>query len=138
MAPARREALQAALDSQRYEDHTGLGLMLADMVARAHGGGVRLPPSAARLRDRAVTCRHDSEASDDSSFKSRGGLRRIWQAVRYSLAGLRAALRHEAAFRQELALGLPMMLAAPWLAPRPLGRAGDDRQRRCWCGSSSC
>jgi diacylglycerol kinase (ATP) len=37
--------------------------------------------------------------------------------MRYSLAGLRAAVRHESAFRQELALGLPMLLLAVWLAP---------------------
>ena len=54
--------------------------------------------------------------SEDSAFKSRGGLERVWRALGYSLAGLRAALRHEAAFRQELALGLPLMLLAPWLA----------------------
>jgi len=53
----------------------------------------------------------------DSPFKSRGGLRRIWNAFSYSLAGLRAAVRHEAAFRQELALGLPMVVLALWLAP---------------------
>lgn len=51
------------------------------------------------------------------AFKSRGGLRRAWHATAYSLAGLRAAFRHEAAFRQELALGLPLVLLAPWLAP---------------------
>lgn len=53
----------------------------------------------------------------DSAFKSCGGLRRVWNAMRYSLAGFRAAFRHEAAFRQELALGLPLLLLAPWLAP---------------------
>jgi diacylglycerol kinase (ATP) len=53
----------------------------------------------------------------DSSFKSRGGLRRILDATRYSLAGLRAAVRHEAAFRQELALGLPLIVLAPFIAP---------------------
>ncbi len=52
-----------------------------------------------------------------SGFKSRGGLRRIFQAARYSWAGLRAAFRHEAAFRQELALGIPMIAAALLLAP---------------------
>jgi diacylglycerol kinase (ATP) len=52
-----------------------------------------------------------------STFKSRGGLRRVWNAFTYSRAGLRAALQHEAAFRQELALGLPLVLLAPWLAP---------------------
>jgi len=53
----------------------------------------------------------------ESAFKSRGGVRRVWNAMGYSLAGLRAALRHEAAFRQELAIGLPMLLLVPWLAP---------------------
>ena len=52
-----------------------------------------------------------------SAFKSRGGLVRIWRALSYSRAGLAAAFRHEAAFRQELALGVPMVLLAWWLAP---------------------
>lgn len=56
-------------------------------------------------------------AGGDSGFKSRGGLRRVWNACTYSLAGLRAAVRHEAAFRQELAIGLPLIALAPWLAP---------------------
>lgn len=54
---------------------------------------------------------------DPSRFKSRGGLMRVWRAFDYSIAGLRAAWRHEAAFRQELALGLPLALLAPWIAP---------------------
>jgi len=41
----RRVALQAALDRQDYDDAVGLGLVLADRVARAHGGQVRLPAS---------------------------------------------------------------------------------------------
>ena len=53
----------------------------------------------------------------DSSFKSRGGLRRVWKAMSYSWSGLRAAFRHEAAFRQELALGVPMLLLVPFIAP---------------------
>ena len=52
-----------------------------------------------------------------STFKSRGGLKRVWHAMSYSMAGLRAAIRHEAAFRQELALGVPLLLLVPWLAP---------------------
>lgn len=40
---AQREALQQALDRQAYAGQTGLGLMLADLVARAHGGRLRLP-----------------------------------------------------------------------------------------------
>jgi diacylglycerol kinase (ATP) len=53
----------------------------------------------------------------DSTFKSKGGIVRVWRALSYSWAGLRAAVRHEAAFRQELALGLPMVALALWLAP---------------------
>jgi len=49
--------------------------------------------------------------------KSSGGPARLVGALRYSAAGLRAAFRHEAAFRQELALGLPMVAFALWLHP---------------------
>jgi signal transduction histidine kinase len=42
----RRAELASALRTQDYEGHTGLGLMLADRVARAHGGGLRLPASS--------------------------------------------------------------------------------------------
>lgn len=42
-APERRHELRAALAAQDYEEHTGLGLMLADLVARAHGGALVLP-----------------------------------------------------------------------------------------------
>ena len=40
---ARRAALQAGLDTQDYAGRMGLGLMLADLVARAHGGALQLP-----------------------------------------------------------------------------------------------
>ena len=55
-----------------------------------------------------------------SRRKSRGGIRRIWLAAGYSLNGLVAAVRHEAAFRQELllaALLVPLALVLPesWL-----------------------
>ncbi len=49
--------------------------------------------------------------------KSHGGPARLWGALRYSAAGLRAAFQHEAAFRQELAVGLPMVAFALWLHP---------------------
>lgn len=45
------------------------------------------------------------------------GLGRIWRAWRNSLQGLRQALRHEAAFRQEAAVGVPMIVLALILAP---------------------
>jgi signal transduction histidine kinase len=44
---ARRAVLQDAVATQQYEGRTGLGLMLADQVARAHGGALVLPPVAA-------------------------------------------------------------------------------------------
>ena len=47
-----------------------------------------------------------------STFKSRGGWRRIAGALRYSLAGLRSAWKHEHAFRQEIAVIVPAALAA--------------------------
>ena len=61
---------------------------------------------------------HDhAGAATDSAFKSRGGLARVAKAMTYSLAGLRAAVRHEAAFRQELLLAVPMLLLVPFVAP---------------------
>lgn len=42
IAQADRVRLQQALDAQCYEGQTGLGLMLADLVARAHGGRVQV------------------------------------------------------------------------------------------------
>ncbi len=43
------------------------------------------------------------------------GLTRIVNATGYSLKGLAAALRHESAFRQELALCVVLIPAAIWL-----------------------
>lgn len=50
-----------------------------------------------------------------SPYKSTGGLIRIVRALRYSLQGLGAACRHEAAFRQELALAVVLMPLGLWL-----------------------
>ena len=52
----------------------------------------------------------------ESPHKGKTGLRRIWNAMLYSLDGFAAALRHEDAFRQEVALTLvlvPIALALP-------------------------
>lgn len=47
LPPERVAALREALAAQRYEGQMGLGLMLADIVARAHGGVlVLLAPAA--------------------------------------------------------------------------------------------
>lgn len=57
------------------------------------------------------------EPAASGAFKSRGGLARLRNATRYSLAGLRAAWRHEAAFRQEVGVGVPLIAFALWAAP---------------------
>ena len=50
------------------------------------------------------------------------GLRRIVNATLFSLAGLRAAWQHEAAFRQELMLAVVLIPAGIWL-----GRTAVER-----------
>lgn len=59
----------------------------------------------------------------ESPFKGTTGLRRVWNAMCYSFEGLRAAYRHEDAFRQELwlaAIMIPLTFAMPVTG---LGRA---------------
>lgn len=55
----------------------------------------------------------------DSPYKSSGGLRRVFNALKYSWQGLRAAIRYEAAFRQELALAVVLVPAAFWVGHSP-------------------
>ena len=50
----------------------------------------------------------------ESPFKGKTGMRRIWNAFNYSLAGLRAALKHEDAFRQEAILAIILLPLAFW------------------------
>ena len=58
-----------------------------------------------------------------SPHKGRTGLARIWNAARYSAAGLRAALRHEHAFRQEVLLAAILIPVALWLPVAGAGKA---------------
>lgn len=58
---------------------------------------------------------HMTHNHPQSPYKSSGGIRRIFNALRYSLQGLKAAIRYEAAFRQELALAILLIPAAFWL-----------------------
>lgn len=51
-----------------------------------------------------------------SSYKSKGGHTRLFNALRYSWHGLRAAFQQEAAFRQELLLCALLVPAALWIA----------------------
>ena len=53
---------------------------------------------------------------NESPFKGKTGLRRVWNAFNYSLSGLRAAYACEDAFRQEVllaALLIPLALYLP-------------------------
>ncbi|WP_300451131.1 diacylglycerol kinase [Accumulibacter sp.] len=60
---------------------------------------------------------------DENPFKGQTGLRRVWKAYHYSLAGLRAAYRGEDAFRQEVLLAALLIPLAFWLSPDRVGRA---------------
>jgi len=51
------------------------------------------------------------------------GLRRIWNATFFSLAGLRAAWRHESAFRQETALCVILVPTGVWLGQTAVERS---------------
>ena len=56
----------------------------------------------------------------ESPHKGKTGLRRIWSALFYSFDGLKAAYRHEDAFRQEVWLALiliPLALLLPASGP---------------------
>ncbi len=61
--------------------------------------------------------------SEESPFKGKTGLRRVWNALHYSMAGLQAAFRHEDAFRQELLLSVLLISASFFLPVNGLGRA---------------
>lgn len=58
-------------------------------------------------------------ANRESPYKGQTGLRRVWNAFRYSLSGLRAAYRNEDAFRKESLLAailIPLALLLPTAA----------------------
>ena len=55
--------------------------------------------------------------------KGATGLRRILNATRYSLEGVAAAARHEAAFRQELLLAAALVPLGLWLGADGVERA---------------
>ena len=60
---------------------------------------------------------------EESPHKGKTGLRRVLNATRYSLAGLAAAVRHEDAFRLELALAVLLAPLAFWLGNTGVERA---------------
>ena len=51
------------------------------------------------------------------------GIRRIWNAAQYSIAGIRAAWKNEAAFRQELSLCIILLPASFFVGQTAVERA---------------
>ncbi len=60
---------------------------------------------------------------EESPFKGKTGLRRVLNAAGYSADGLRAAFRHEDAFRQELLLSGVLIPLGIWLGDTGIERA---------------
>lgn len=58
----------------------------------------------------------------ESPYKGKTGLRRLWNAFGYSLAGFRAAYKHEDAFRQEVHLAGVLIPLAFWLPVTHIGK----------------
>jgi len=77
------------------------------------------------MRDEAPVTGHRSPVTDgaESPHKGKTGLRRIWNALRYTLDGLSAAFRREDAFRQEVLLAAVLVPVALWLPASGLGKA---------------
>lgn len=59
----------------------------------------------------------------ESPYKGQTGLKRVLSATRNSLEGLRAAIRHEDAFRQELVAAVVLVPLGIWLGASGLERA---------------
>lgn len=59
----------------------------------------------------------------ESPYKGKTGLRRLCSAFGYSLAGFRAAYKHEDAFRQEALLAVILIPLAIWLPVSLISRA---------------
>ena len=66
----------------------------------------------------------------ESPYKGKTGLRRIWNALHYSMAGLQAAFRHEDAFRQELLLSVLLMARLPEFQAQKVEEAFDAQGAR--------
>lgn len=60
---------------------------------------------------------------EESPFKGKTGLRRLWNAFHYSLAGFQAAFKCEDAFRTEALLSIVLIPLTFWLPVGGVGRA---------------
>lgn len=59
----------------------------------------------------------------ESPHKGKTGIRRVWNALFYSVDGIRAAYRHEDAFRQEVLLALVLLPVALFMPTSGIGKA---------------
>lgn len=73
--------------------------------------------------DARVDCDLGLQPANESPFKGKTGLRRVWNALGYSLDGLRAAYACEDAFRQEVRLAMLLIPLALFLPIAWLGKA---------------
>src|SRR5213594_2446740 len=71
--------------------------------------GAGAPARGARRRQ--VSCR-EALSMQESPFKGKTGVERLWNALGYSLQGMASAFRHEDAFRQECLLAAFLIPAA--------------------------
>ena len=60
---------------------------------------------------------------EESPYKGKTGLRRVLNAIGYSVSGLASAFRNEDAFRQELLLAAVLIPCGLWFGPNGLAKA---------------
>ncbi len=65
----------------------------------------------------------DTMHTEESPHKGKTGLKRVYNAFFYSMAGLAAAFRHEDAFRQEVFLAVMLIPAALFMPATGIGKA---------------
>lgn len=79
------------------------------------------------IETRAVPASGDADparhSSHESPHKGKTGVQRVWNALLYSMAGLKAAFVHEDAFRQEAILAALLIPTALFLPVSGLGKA---------------
>jgi diacylglycerol kinase (ATP) len=86
--------------------------------ARSYGGNNTF--TIIRQNSRLIFLRNSTV---ESPHKGKTGLKRLWNAFGYSLAGFRAAYKHEDAFRQEIHLAVVLIPLALWLPASHIGKA---------------
>jgi diacylglycerol kinase (ATP) len=69
-----------------------------------------------------ISLMRDPQSNDESPFKGKTGLSRIINAFGYTLDGLKAAFKHEDAFRQEVFLAIVLIPLALYLEHEALHR----------------